>query len=191
MKRDRSRAKERTRRAILDAAAALLARNPSATIGEIAEAAETARSTVHRHFAERDDLISALRVYAEEQLAEAATRARLHEGSGAEVLLRLCQEYFDRSDLLMGAYGGLTQAEEIEGMASTDTDLHRLVERGHSDGSIDRSLLAVWIEQTLWSLLYAAWLLATAGKVTKHEALTLFLQSFAKVLSPTDARAGP
>lgn len=188
MKRDRSRAKERTRKAILDAAAALLARNPAATIGEIAEAAKTVRSTVHRHFAERADLIAALRAYAEEQLSEAATRARPHEGTGAEILLRLCQEYFDRSDLLMGAYGGLTQAEEIEGMASTDADLHRLVERGHSDGSIDRSLSGVWVEQTLWSLLYAAWLLATAGKATRHEALTLFLQSFTKVLSPSDAR---
>ena len=189
MKRDRSRAKERTRKAILDAAAALLARNPAATMGEIAEAAKTVRSTVHRHFAERADLIAALRAYAEEQLSEAAARARPHEGNGAEVLLRLCQEYFDRSDLLMGAYGGLTQAEDIESMASTDTDLHRLVERGHSDGSIDRSLSGVWVEQTLWSLLYAAWLLATAGKATRHEALTLFLQSFAKLLSPSDSQA--
>lgn len=189
MKRDRSRAKERTRKAILDAAAALLARNPAATMGEIAEAAKTVRSTVHRHFAERADLIAALRAYAEEQLSEAATRAKPHEGNGAEVLLRLCQEYFDRSDLLMGAYGGLTQAEDIESMASTDTDLHRLVERGHSDGSIDRSLSGVWVEQTLWSLLYAAWLLATAGKATRHEALTLFLQSFAKLLSPSDSQA--
>lgn len=189
MKRDRSRAKERTRKAILDAAAALLARNPAATMGEIAEAAKTVRSTVHRHFAERADLIAALRAYAEEQLSEAAARARPHEGNGAEVLLRLCQEYFERSDLLMGAYGGLTQAEEIESMASTDTDLHRLVERGHSDGSIDRSLSGVWVEQTLWSLLYAAWLLATAGTTIRHEALTLFLQSFAKLLSPSDSRA--
>jgi hypothetical protein len=90
----------------------------------------------------------------------------------------------------MGTYGGLTQAEEIESMASTDTDLHRLVERGHSDGSIDRSLSAVWVEQSLWSLLYAAWLLATAGKATRHEALTLFLQSFARVLAPSDAQPG-
>lgn len=69
MKRDRSRAKERTRRAILDAAAAVLARNPAASIGEIAEAAETVRSTVHRHFPERADLISALQAYADGQCA--------------------------------------------------------------------------------------------------------------------------
>lgn len=44
--------------------------NPAATVGEIAKAVGTARSTVHRHFAKRTDLVCALQAYAEEQLAE-------------------------------------------------------------------------------------------------------------------------
>lgn len=184
MKRDRSRTIARTRKAILDAAATLLARNPAVTLGEIADTAETVRSTVHRHFPERADLIAALGAYAEEQLAEAAIKARPGEGPAGAALLRLCQEYFERGDLLMAAYANFTRAQEVESMNAMDANLLRLVERGHADGSIDPALPAVWVEQTLWSMLYAAWLMATAGQASRHEALTLFLRSFARVFAP-------
>ena len=49
----------RTRKAILDAAMSVLAENPSAPLSEIAAAAEVGRSTVHRYFAERTELIKA------------------------------------------------------------------------------------------------------------------------------------
>ena len=52
-------------------------------------------------------------------------------------------------------------------------------------GSIDPALPADWVEQALWSLLYTAWLMATGGRTSKHEALALFLGSFAKVVSPS------
>ena len=53
----------RTRRAILDAAMSVLADNPSASLSDIAAAAEVGRSTVHRYFAERTELIKALAVH--------------------------------------------------------------------------------------------------------------------------------
>lgn len=180
---DRSRARARTRKALLDAAVSLLATNPAATMGEIAEAAGTARSTVHRHFPERANLITALEAYAEEQLAEAALCARLEDGTAAEALSRLAQEYFARGDLLVVAYDTFTRSEVLDSMEGTAPILISAVERGHADGSIDRALSPVWVEQTLWSLLYAAWLMATAGRSTRHEALNLLLLSLRKMLA--------
>lgn len=51
----------RNRERILDAAERLLEQSPSATLADIAAAAGVARSTLHRRFASRDDLIAAVR----------------------------------------------------------------------------------------------------------------------------------
>jgi serine phosphatase RsbU (regulator of sigma subunit) len=51
----------RNRERILNAGERMLARSPSATLVDIAAAAGVARTTLHRHFASRDDLIAALR----------------------------------------------------------------------------------------------------------------------------------
>ena len=179
---NRNRASARTRIAILNAAAPLLARNPAATMADIAERAETVRSTVHRYFPERADLITALRAYADEQMAEAGARARLEEGPAGMALLRLCAEYFESADLVWASYGNLARTQEIESAGAVDVRLRCLIERGHTDGSIDPALPPAWIEQALWSLLYTAWLMAAAGQTSKHEALTLFLESFGKLL---------
>jgi serine phosphatase RsbU (regulator of sigma subunit) len=50
----------RNRERILDAAERMLEQSPSATLVDIAAAAGVARSTLHRRFASRDDLIAAL-----------------------------------------------------------------------------------------------------------------------------------
>src|SRR4051794_32025000 len=50
----------RNRRQILDAARRLLDESPGATMGQIAQAAELGRSTLYRHFGDRDELVQAL-----------------------------------------------------------------------------------------------------------------------------------
>ena len=51
----------RNRERILDAAGRMLARSPSATMADIAAAAGVSRSTLHRRFQNRDQLVAALR----------------------------------------------------------------------------------------------------------------------------------
>jgi AcrR family transcriptional regulator len=59
----------RNRRTVLDAAVALLAQRPQATMQEVADASGLGRTTVYRHFPRRQDLIDALY---EQVLAESA-----------------------------------------------------------------------------------------------------------------------
>ncbi|MFB7951836.1 TetR/AcrR family transcriptional regulator [Streptomyces sp. NPDC056045] len=67
---------ERTVRAILEAAERVLSENPAASMERIAEAAGVARTTVHRRFASRDALITALATWATQQFREAVEAAR-------------------------------------------------------------------------------------------------------------------
>ena len=50
----------RNRQAVIDAAAALLPADPDAGMQEIADAAAVGRSTVYRHFANREELFDAV-----------------------------------------------------------------------------------------------------------------------------------
>lgn len=119
---------------------------------------------------------------ADMRLSEIGQQLAGRSGSARELLLILCHAYFDEADLLMVAYGDRTQNEEIQA-AAAGGHLDVLIAEGHRDGSVDAALPAAWVEQTLWALLYNAWLLATSKVVTRHEALNLFLRSFSKMLA--------
>ncbi|MEU1045271.1 helix-turn-helix domain-containing protein [Streptomyces sp. NPDC005897] len=67
---------ERTVRRILEAAERVLSANPAATMEQIAAAAGVARTTVHRRFASRDALITALAAWATQRFHEAVDAAR-------------------------------------------------------------------------------------------------------------------
>ena len=65
----------RNRERILDAAERLFEQSPSATLADVAAAAGVARSTLHRRFASRDDLLAALRERPQDAAADRPTGA--------------------------------------------------------------------------------------------------------------------
>jgi AcrR family transcriptional regulator len=176
----------RTRRAILDAAVATLTRNPAASLADVAAAAGVGRTTVHRYFPERADLLAALATDARAQALAASERARLDDGPAPVALRRLCEELFELGDMLMLLFTDpdvLSKPEWSEEGAD-DRALLRTVERGHAEGTIDPQLPAAWVQQTLWAFLFAAWHHVGANGVSRHEALSLCLRSLEKALVP-------
>lgn len=71
--RDRRTDFARNRRQILAAARELLAESPGATMAQVAQAAEVGRSTLYRHFSDRDELLGALDELQGDGAAEAST----------------------------------------------------------------------------------------------------------------------
>ncbi|GAA4443069.1 TetR/AcrR family transcriptional regulator [Phytohabitans houttuyneae] len=179
----------RTRQAIIDAAIAVLGKNLSAPLGEVATAAEVGRTTLHRYYPERSDLIKAIKAESVLRLRQATERARLDEGTGAEALRRLCEEYFDLGNvlsLIFSEHQFLTEADWCE--FGTSEDLFRVtVERGHRDGSIDPELPVSWLESVLWSQLYAAWSYAAESGESRHQVLRLTVRTLAGAIAPREA----
>ncbi|MFC3742403.1 TetR/AcrR family transcriptional regulator [Paractinoplanes deccanensis] len=172
--------KNRTRQAIVDAAIELLAGNPACSLGEIAAAAQVGRTTLHRYFAERADLMAAVADEGGERLTRAARLAELDRGTGAEALLRLCREYFDLGSLLSLVFseqtGDCWDAQEEPGVEA-------VVRRGHADGSIDPVLPADWVVSLMWSQLYAAWsYLGERPGASRHYVLDLLTRTVANAV---------
>lgn len=175
----------RTRQAILQAAIEVLSRNPAASLGEIAAAAQVGRTTLHRYFAERSDLLAGVAEEGVTRLSRATDRARLAEGTGAEALHRLCAEYFDLGDLLSLVFAEpqlVTDPAWTTGVC--DDDFNALVARGHADGSIDPALPAAWLQSVLWAQLYAGWSYLVEHDVSRHEVLGLVTRTVVGAVTP-------
>ncbi|MFD0969940.1 TetR/AcrR family transcriptional regulator [Plantactinospora endophytica] len=180
-----SRARARTRRAILDAAITVLSQHSSASLGDVADAAGVGRTTLHRYFPERADLLTALSADVLAQIDAAAERAQLDRGPAPDALDRLCQEFFELGDILMCVFSQpeLMNTPAWEECSDADRALIRLVERGHAEGTLDPALDPLWVQQVLWSVLYAAWQHTRENSVSKHRALDLCLRSVRKVVA--------
>jgi len=181
-----SGARLRTRRAILDAAVEALAENAAATLSDIAVVANVGRTTVHRYFPERSDLITAISADALDKVATATERARLDDGEAPEAMSRLCQECFELGDLftLFFTVPELVSRPAWEQDTDADRALVRLVERGHAEGTVDKEMDPAWLQQLLWSLLFTAWSHVRDNGVPKHHALSLCLRTLAKSIAP-------
>jgi AcrR family transcriptional regulator len=175
----------RTRRAILDAAIDTLARQPNASLSDIATAANVGRTTVHRYFPERSDLIDALSADALEKVSRGTERARVDEGPAPAALARLCQEYFEYGEVFMLLFTmpELLVREEWQKESEDDRVLLGLVERGHAEGTIDPELPPEWVLQLLWSVLYTAWEQIRGGTMAKHAALVLCVRTLSKAIA--------
>ncbi|MFC7528545.1 TetR/AcrR family transcriptional regulator [Actinoplanes sp. GCM10030250] len=172
----------RTRQAILDAAIEVLARNPAAPLGDVAAAADVGRTTLHRYFPERGDLITALHAEALERLGQARSRARIAEDTGAAAVRRLCQEFFDLGDVL-----SLLFREQIpvdDGQGACDEEFLAMVRRGHSDGSIDPELPPIWVQSLIWAQLYLGWSFLAENNASRHEILRLVLRCVEGAVRP-------
>jgi AcrR family transcriptional regulator len=169
-----SNTRSRTRRAILDAAVTLLSKDITASLSDIATEAGVGRTTVHRYFPERADLLKAIGLDALEQIETMTTRAKLDEGTAIEALRRLCQEYFELGEVLSLLFNNPTLMSGDEWTDATESDqaVDALFERGITDGEFADHITAQWGVHLLWSLMYAGWSHMGQDGVSKHDALT-------------------
>ncbi len=182
---DETMVRARTRRAILDAAVLTLSQNHGASLGDIASCAGVGRTTLHRYFADRSELTKALSKHVLERIETATVRAALAEGPVPQALERLCQEYFEIGDIMMFMFADpdVMGGPEWKEPTPSDHALLKLVERGHSDKTIDPEVTPLWVQQVMWAMLFAAWQHTRENNVPKHQALSLCLRSLRKAIA--------
>jgi len=182
-----SRTRSRTRRAILGAAASVLAQNRAATLPEVAEAAGVSRTTLHRYFPDREALINAAVLDSEQAIEHAVTEARIDQGPPREAMRRLVMAYLHVGDRLvflfndphvMRAYGvGQPDGDAAPADPATDPaadpangpdPVLDLVKRGQAERVFDPDLSPQWIQHVLWALVYTGIEQVAIGTLPRH-----------------------
>ena len=180
---------EPVRDVVLRAAAALLATDSGASLAEIAAAAGVGRTTVHRVFPTRGDLLTALALEAVERLTSALTAARLDDGPATDVLARVVEEVLPLCDELAFLDSG-PEVWDLPQMRdawwSVTASLDTLVQRGQLEGDIRGDIPAEVVVEAFTGILLGVWNGVRDGRVapataTRH-VVTLTL---AGIVPPT------
>lgn len=152
----------------------VLAQRAGASMGDIADAAEVGRSTLHRYFPERSELISAIFRMTVDRLSEALAEARLTEGTPAEALRRAVHAYFELTPSMLQVCSEAQQRDDDEWLVQAYTEAERpvadLIERGQLAGYFDPAVSKLWIHKVLWWNVLAGIEAIGEGLLTKHQA---------------------
>ncbi|WP_292727918.1 TetR/AcrR family transcriptional regulator [Microbacterium sp. UBA837] len=148
----------RHRGMLIAAATEEFARNPEASMADIARVAELTRATVYRHFPNREALEAAIRSEALARASRALDESRLDEGTALEVLQRVIRALSAQG---MGLRFMLLQAPDADPRflaqrAQVLAPLVDVVRRGQREGHLRENLAPEWIVTAMASLLVAA-----------------------------------
>ncbi len=161
-----------THDAILEAGYRLLSSNSGASMADIAEAAGVGRATLHRHFATREDLMSALAKRALKELSQAIETATKDAPSYTEGLRLALEAVIPLAD---------RQAFLTLEAADHDIDIARAYEQERKEtaaafdaakfeGSFAKDIPAEWMVAMYDAVIDAAWTLVRAEDATPKQA---------------------
>lgn len=172
--------RNRTRRAILSAASSVLARDWSATLAEIADAAEVGRTTLHRYFPDRETLIKAAVEDSVEAIASSTAEAAIHEGPPLEAMRRLVAALVEVGDRLMFLFGDprVLETYGVENDPPLEDPVVALIRRGQEEKVFDPEVSPVWIRHVLWALVYTGLEEAESGRLPRHGITATVIRTF-------------
>jgi AcrR family transcriptional regulator len=186
--RRRTAVRRDARSAVLDAAVEVLVADPSASLAEVAEAAGIGRTTLHKHYATRDDLLRAVAhrsIDRWEQVMAAAIAES--EGApdgglralaaamisvGAHLAFLWRNPLFDRTADVGGRW------KSVEPMALT------ILERAQAAGIVRAGAPGFWLLHTFQALVYVAAESIYDGDLAPNAAPDLVVATFLAGLGP-------
>jgi TetR/AcrR family transcriptional repressor of mexCD-oprJ operon len=173
----------RNRRAILDAAMRSLAAEPSVRLDQIATAAGVTRTTLYRHFRDREELVNAVFLEALEGVSRALADAHLEQGPVPAAFQRVVDAVLRVTDqyqvLIRGPSPDLADPELIASYEQLLAPVAALAGRGQASGELAADLTPAWIAETLIGLLlFTALPRLAVGALRRDEVAPLVLRTF-------------
>jgi AcrR family transcriptional regulator len=176
---------ERTRAAILEAAARVLGRRPDAAMADIADEAGVGRATLYRHFPTRDSLLQGAEEAAIAELTEGIEAANLGDLTVERAIARLTSVF-----LRTGAKYAALITQDEDRQDSIDKErviqpVRDVIDRGVREGVLRADPPADVLFEMFSALLERALWLTVAGTTTPEAAtdavVDLFLDGARKV----------
>ncbi|WP_203010529.1 TetR/AcrR family transcriptional regulator [Frankia nepalensis] len=158
----------------MTAAVGVWVRDRTATLPQIAEAAQVGRTTLHRYFPERDGLLRAAVEHALEAVGRAIAEAEPDRGHPLEAMRRVVAALASVSEAIMFVFGDQALMRDVVPTADPDPPTPRdpvidLIRRGQAEGVFDDQLSAEWLQQVLWAVSYTAFEQVELGALAKFD----------------------
>ncbi|WP_067823428.1 TetR/AcrR family transcriptional regulator [Actinomadura kijaniata] len=176
--------RNRTRQAILAAAARVLGRNHRATLADVAREADVGRSTLHRYFSDRDELMRAVVVDSLAMADRAVRDAAPDQGPAREALHRLIAAMIESGDRVIFLWSDPRVLEDYgpdpadgAGLPADPDATLRLIRRGQREGVLDPTVPAEWIQNVLWGLVYTGVEAAGQGVIPRHGVTAMVIRT--------------
>lgn len=173
----------------LDLAAALLARDPSASLARVAESAGVGRATLARHFPRREDLLRALALRSLRAVDEALDGLEARSTDAVDYLVRSFEALVPLGASFHFLHAEIAVLADREFRAELDrqlADAAELVRALKREGAIERSVPEAWAVATMDALLYAAWQTVTDGELSARDAARFASDTFLMGLAPRE-----
>ncbi len=167
---------------LLETATRVLLTDPSASLGDVAKAAGIGRTTLHKRYPTRQDLVVALAESALDVVDEAVAGIDLTRPTH-DVLDRLVTTLVPlgpRLEFLL-RFPGLEQDPRIAArLERLDQPFLAVVQAGQDTGRLRADLPAWWVLASLYAGVYSAWESIAAGRLAPLDAPKLVLTTVLK-----------
>ncbi|GGU56574.1 hypothetical protein GCM10010178_56290 [Lentzea flava] len=155
----------------------MLLKDPTASLGDVAKAAGVGRTTLHKRFPTRADLIHALATEALDLVDEAISGVDLDTDDAIEQLVEKLVPLGPRVEFLL-RFPNLQDDERLSVRLTTmDQPVIDLISRLQGT-RLRADLPAWWIAQILYAGVYSAWEGIAAGRLAPLDAPRLVLTTF-------------
>lgn len=169
----------RTRAAIIEAAAAVLADDRTATLPDIAKAAGVGRTTVHRYFPDRECLMNATIVDSVQVVTAAVAAAAPDDGCPIDAMRRVINAMISAGNRILFLFDDPALTRDMPPESLPDaTRLIRLIERGQAEGTFDPEVSSLWIQHALFGLVSWACRDSKNGLMPQHAAAPAVIRTF-------------
>ena len=176
----------KSKQALLTVAAAALARNPGASLNEVAAQAGIGRATLYRYFPSRKVLVRELAmaaIAAIDQVTAEVTAQKLPTDEALLEFLKGVVPLGDRFHFLVTETSAYQDPEVNAAYERQLSELDTFVIQLKQDGVIAPEVPNAWVTVAMDALIWAAWSAVYSGDLARNDAAILTYRTLLKGLS--------